>query len=711
MSQIKLKQSSSGAELQRYDYLYGQVTQSNGAVDKSKNNGQIGRIDGVINGSSTKEWEQRFSYDELGRLSTAAEYQQGTGSTPTWKQEFTYDRYGNRFQWGSGNTGVGFTPVVSSDISPSTNRFISTGSTPITYDAAGNITQDKKFRIDPQADGMNYTYDANGRQITAAGTDEIGNQDSVYDCVGQRVQTSGNNVTRQMVYDIFGRLVADYKNGSLERENIYRGGQVLAVYEAASTCYKSIDQFIKDFYQGALGRQPNSTELSDWTRKLTQAQGRGVRALIGVAQDLGNSLFTSTEYTNMNTSDTQFVTDLYEAFLQRSPDTSGLNYWVSVTPVNGRSNVRLAFAVCPEFAQNVTALCPGTSSSTSTSANLKYVLTDLQGSARALMNNSGSGTSTIIARHDYLPFGEEIFEGVGLRTSTQKYSVTDKVRQRFAMTERDEATGLDHTWFRKYDSYSGRWTSPDAVSGSISDPQSLNHYSYVANDPINLIDPLGLHPEHADGPCPPWSPCSVDIYPNQPGQGGGGSGGDDFIPEEPPSDGLPTADPQNPRNQGSNADAIQRDFYSGKYGKAFNECLEEVFGKDAPESQTLANAPALNTEQTSETLKRRSRAETSGTVVGTIEPPKKGKGGAIYISEGTASFYGTNAANDAEALMTYGHELAVLLDYRINPKGKDGKPAGQVYGTPSVIDPFTNRPTDPDTGQAMENCIKRKLGS
>src|SRR6185369_9816789 len=191
VSQIKLKQSSSGSELQRYDYLYGQVTQSNGAVDKSKNNGQIGRIDGVINGSSTKEWEQRFSYDELGRLSTAAEYQQGTGSTPTWKQEFTYDRYGNRFQWGSGNTGVGFTPVVSSDISPSTNRFISTGSTPITYDAAGNITQDKKFRIDPQADGMNYTYDANGRQITAAGTDEIGTQDSVYDCVGQRVQTSG----------------------------------------------------------------------------------------------------------------------------------------------------------------------------------------------------------------------------------------------------------------------------------------------------------------------------------------------------------------------------------------------------------------------------------------------------------------------------------------------------------------------------------------
>jgi RHS repeat-associated protein len=494
VSQIKLKQSSSGSELQRYDYLYGQVTQSNGSVDKSKNNGQIGRIDGVINGSGTKEWEQRFSYDELGRLSRAAEFQQGTGSTPSWQQEFTYDRYGNRLQSGANNFSVPFTPVVSTDITASSNRFISTGATPITYDAAGNITQDKKFRLDPQADGMNYTYDANGRQITAAGTDEIGTQNSVYDGAGQRVQTSGNNVTRQSVYDVFGQLVADYKGGSLERENIYRKGQVLAVYEAASTCYKTIDQFIKDFYQGALSRQPNSTELANWTTTLTLAQARGGRALIGAAQDLGNSLFTSTEYINLNTTDTQFVTDLYEAFLQRTPDTSGLNHWVSQVPINGRSNVRLAFAVCPEFAENVTAICSGTSSGTSTIANLKYLLTDAKGTTRALMNNSGNGTSTIIARHDYLPFGEEIWAGVGLRTTTQGYGTTDKARQRFAMLERDEATGLDHTWFRKYDSFAGRWTSPDPYNGSLvlNDPQSLNRYSYTRNDPTNFVDPTGL---------------------------------------------------------------------------------------------------------------------------------------------------------------------------------------------------------------------------
>jgi hypothetical protein len=62
-------------------------------------------------------------------------------------------------------------------------------------------------------------------------------------------------------------------------------------------------------------------------------------------------------------------------------------------------------------------------------------------------------------------------------------------------------------------------------------------------------------------------------------------------------------------------------------------------------------------------------------------------------------------------MIIYGHELANLLDYRLNPKGKNGRRPGQVYGSPSIIDPATGKLTDPDTGQAMENCIKRKLGS
>ena len=484
VSQIKLKQSSSGSELQRYDYLYGEVSQSSGSVDKSKNNGQIGRIDGVINGSSTKEWEQRFSYDELGRLSTAAEYQQGTVSTPSWKEEFTYDRYGNRFQSSGGNTS-GYTTVVSSDITASTNRFITSGSTPVTYDAAGNVTQDAKFRY------MNYTYDAEGRQVSASAMGSDLSQTSVYDCAGQRVQTTSFNSTRTMVYDIFGQLVADYNGTSMEKENIYRGGMILAVYEASSTCYMTISDFVTAFYQGALHRDPTSSELSQWTSDLSKAKAQGHGKLIEMAQALGNEVFGPSVYSTTNHN--AYVTDLYTAYLQRSPDSGGLQNWLNaLSGVATFSQVRAGFAYSMEFQGNVVRLCSGTSSSTSTSANLKYVLTDLQGSGRVLMDNSGSGSSTIVARHDYLPFGEEIWAGVGLRTTSQKYSTTDKVRQRFALTERDEVTGLDHTAFRKYDSFAGRWTTPDPLRGGLTDPQSFNRYSYTKNDPVNSVDPNGL---------------------------------------------------------------------------------------------------------------------------------------------------------------------------------------------------------------------------
>ncbi len=37
-----------------------------------------------------------------------------------------------------------------------------------------------------------------------------------------------------------------------------------------------------------------------------------------------------------------------------------------------------------------------------------------------------------------------------------------------------------------------RWLSPDPLGGQISNPQSLNRYSYALNNPTTLTDPLGL---------------------------------------------------------------------------------------------------------------------------------------------------------------------------------------------------------------------------
>lgn len=107
------------------------------------------------------------------------------------------------------------------------------------------------------------------------------------------------------------------------------------------------------------------------------------------------------------------------------------------------------------------------------------------------MNNNGS-SSVVVARHDYLPFGEEIVSGIGSRSLAQGYNASDTNRWKYGLTERDATSGLDHTWWRKYESLSGRWTSPDPLGGSIGDPQSFNRYSYTQNDPVNFVDPTGL---------------------------------------------------------------------------------------------------------------------------------------------------------------------------------------------------------------------------
>jgi RHS repeat-associated protein len=167
--------------------------------------------------------------------------------------------------------------------------------------------------------------------------------------------------------------------------------------------------------------------------------------------------------------------------------------------------VRNGFAYSAEFQNDVGQLCVTTSS---TGASIKYVLSDVQGTTRAVMNNNGS-SSAVVARHDYLPFGEEIWTGT-YRSSGYSYGVTDANRQKYGLTERDDATGLDHAAWRKLESLSGRWTSPDPYNGSmmIGDPQSHNRYNYTQNDPVNFLDPSGLDDSPPD--CGPGTTAEKD---------------------------------------------------------------------------------------------------------------------------------------------------------------------------------------------------------
>ncbi|MBI2044933.1 hypothetical protein HYT23_02660, partial [Candidatus Pacearchaeota archaeon] len=50
---------------------------------------------------------------------------------------------------------------------------------------------------------------------------------------------------------------------------------------------------------------------------------------------------------------------------------------------------------------------------------------------------------------------------------------------------------------------SGRFTSPDPISGGIGNPQSLNKYAYVLNNPNKFVDPSGMQEGEVYGPPTP----------------------------------------------------------------------------------------------------------------------------------------------------------------------------------------------------------------
>lgn len=98
-----------------------------------------------------------------------------------------------------------------------------------------------------------------------------------------------------------------------------------------------------------------------------------------------------------------------------------------------------------------------------------------------------------------MPFGEELYRGVGGRTGDTglKYSSNqDDIRQKFTGYQKDNETGLDFAEARMYENRLGRFTAVDPflASGKSAKPQSFNRYVYVLNNPFFYTDENGKWP-------------------------------------------------------------------------------------------------------------------------------------------------------------------------------------------------------------------------
>ncbi len=134
---------------------------------------------------------------------------------------------------------------------------------------------------------------------------------------------------------------------------------------------------------------------------------------------------------------------------------------------------------------------------------IRWTVTDHLGTPRMNIRGTGAdgGSLASVTRHDYLPFGEELLAGVGIRSSSYGYEPpADGVRQKFGSKERDNETGLDYFGARYFAPVQGRFTSVDPLllSAKTAQPQTWNRYTYTLNNPLVFVDPSGEAPQQAN---------------------------------------------------------------------------------------------------------------------------------------------------------------------------------------------------------------------
>jgi RHS repeat-associated protein len=129
---------------------------------------------------------------------------------------------------------------------------------------------------------------------------------------------------------------------------------------------------------------------------------------------------------------------------------------------------------------------------------LHFALSDALGTKRAQVTPSGVGTGTLELQFVTLPFGNSL----GNPRAIDAYgSGTDATEHDFTGKERDSESGNDYFGARYYESAVGRFLTPDWSAkeepvpyAKLDDPQTLNLYAYMVNNPTSGVDADGHAP-------------------------------------------------------------------------------------------------------------------------------------------------------------------------------------------------------------------------
>jgi RHS repeat-associated protein len=394
----------------------------------SLGSGDNGNVVGITNNHDTTR-NQTFTYDWLNRIATAETTStDSTSSAHCWSQVFGYDVWANLLNiQGGASVYNGCTQPSTLSVNVTTQNQING----YTYDAAGNLN------TIPGAGGTTYSYDTENHLTSTAGLTYV------YDGEGKRVEKSGSKI---------------YWYGS--------GGKVLD--ETNTT--------------GAIGGSI-STSVSSITYTINPPGTCSGTVVATVASTAGMSAGDSITITGDSLSLESYINQMGTITGPNTVNFGEYTGWYC-SDTTGSGGTLTDTASDPTFSEYV-YFGGERIARRDSSGDVYYYFADDLGTARTMAQVlSGQTTATLCYDGDFYPFGGE-----------RAYTDTCPQNYKFTGKERDSESGLDDFEARYYASTMGRFLSPDwaerptAVPYAVfGDPQSLNLYTYLRNDPVTSAD-------------------------------------------------------------------------------------------------------------------------------------------------------------------------------------------------------------------------------
>ncbi len=429
-----------------------------------------------------------YTHDKLGRVTGSTQSTAGTTFQPFVYTYSLSDKL-TSMKYPSGRT-VTYTydiadrPITVTGASPS--AYYTASGQQVSYKPAG------VFSSIPLGNGVTETYSWNDR-LQQTGIQASGSQGSLslsfFPCDGGLTQCSNNNgnIWRDVVQSsgMTGTATQEYRYDNLNRLT-FAVENGTGPFTSTSAC------------SGSVG--------GSWCQQFNYDQAGNLT----VAGQTGITLATvsSISPTTNRITDTGWAYDSNGNIIA-SPSGQPINYdaenrQVNYTPTGstqttyvydgeGRRVQKIESSATSTYVYDVSGeLAAEYTTGALTVSGTQYLTTDHLGSTRMVTGGLGSPSGQTVF-HDYQPFGYEILAGISGRSAS--YGETDNPRQKFTGKERDAETGLDYFGARYFSSAQGRFTSPDwsaapepVAYANLGDPQTLNLYAYVRNNPLSRPD-------------------------------------------------------------------------------------------------------------------------------------------------------------------------------------------------------------------------------